>query len=88
MFTYYSQNYAGIIGTGLTTRMHFLALRGINITAWGTKLPLMAVLSSPVDCIGSCQILKAEVPTGEGQLGQFAQGPQAVGGPKHDKSLL
>ena len=33
---------------------------GINRTAWGTKLLLKVVLSSPVDCISSCQILKAQ----------------------------
>ena len=43
-----------------TTRIHFLAMRGINRIALGTKLLLTAVLSSPVDCISSCQILKAQ----------------------------
>ena len=31
-----------------------------NRTAWGTKLLLTAVMSSPVDCISLCQILKAQ----------------------------
>ena len=44
----------------LTKRMNFLALRGINRTAWGTKLLLTAILAHPVDCISSCQILKAQ----------------------------
>ena len=43
-----------------TTRMHFLAMRGINRTAWDTKLLLAAVSSSPVDCISLCQLLKAK----------------------------
>ena len=38
----------------------FLAQKGINRTAWVTKLLLTAVLSSPVDCISWCQILKAQ----------------------------
>ena len=37
-----------------------LALRGINRIALGTKLFLMAVLAHPVDCMSSCQILKAQ----------------------------
>ena len=40
--------------------MHFLPLRSINRTAWDTKLLLTAVLSSPVDCISLCQILRAK----------------------------
>ena len=43
-----------------TTRMHFLALRGINKTAWGTKLLLRAVLAHPVDCTSSGPILRAQ----------------------------
>ena len=43
-----------------TTRMHFSALRGINRTAWGTKLLLMAVLAYSVDCISLCHILKVQ----------------------------
>ena len=31
----------------LTTKMHFVALRGINRTAWSTKLLLIAVLAHP-----------------------------------------
>ena len=33
-----------------------MALRGINRTAWDTKLLLTAVLAHPVDSISSCQI--------------------------------
>ena len=40
--------------------MHFLALRGINRTALGTKLLLTVVFSSLVDYISSFQILKAQ----------------------------
>ena len=43
-----------------TTIIHFLALRGINRTAWGTKLLLTAVLAHPMDCSSSGPILKAE----------------------------
>ena len=39
--------------------MHFLALRGINRTVWGTKLLQTGVLAHPVDYISSCQIMKA-----------------------------
>ena len=41
-------------------RMDFLALRGINRTAWDAKLLLTAVLSSPVDRISLCQKLRAK----------------------------
>ena len=41
-------------------RIHFLALRGINRTAWGTKLLHTAVSASLVDCISLCHILKAQ----------------------------
>ena len=33
---------------------------GINRTAWGTKLFLMPVMASFVDCIGLCHTLKAQ----------------------------
>ena len=39
--------------------MHFLALRRINRTAWGTKLPPTVDLARPVYCISPCHILKA-----------------------------
>ena len=34
-----------------------MALEGINMIAWGTKLLLTAVLASLVDCISMCHIL-------------------------------
>ena len=43
-----------------TTRMHFSALRGINRTAWGTKLLLTAVLAPHLDCTSSGPIVKAQ----------------------------
>ena len=43
-----------------TTRVHFMVLGCINRTAWGTKLLLMAVRASLVDCISSCHLLKAQ----------------------------
>ena len=42
-----------------TTRVHFIALEGINRTAWGTRLLLTPVLASFVDCISLCHKLKA-----------------------------
>ena len=41
-------------------RIHFSALRGINRTAWGTKLLHTAILTSFVDCISLYHILKAQ----------------------------
>ena len=38
----------------------FLGPEGHYRTAWDTKLLLTAVLSSPVDCISLCQILRAK----------------------------
>ena len=38
---------------------HEGAFHGVNRTAWGTKLLLMAVWASLVDCISSCHLLKA-----------------------------
>ena len=43
-----------------TIRMHFSALRGINETAWGTKMLLAAVLGHHVDYASSGPILKAQ----------------------------
>ena len=43
-----------------TTRVHFMILRGINRTAWGTRLLLTPVLASFVDCVGLCHTLKAQ----------------------------
>ena len=43
-----------------TTRVHFMILGCVYRTALGTKLLLMAVLASPVDCISSCNFLKAQ----------------------------
>ena len=43
-----------------TMRMHFSALRGINRTAWGTRLLLSAVLALPMNCTSSGSILKAQ----------------------------
>ena len=43
-----------------TTRVHFMVLGGINRTAWGTRLLLMPVLASFVDCISLCHTLKAQ----------------------------
>ena len=37
-----------------------MVLGHVNRTAWGTKLLLMAVLASLVDCISSCRLLKAQ----------------------------
>ena len=37
-----------------------MVLRGINRTAWGTKLLLTPVLASFVDCVGLCHTLKAQ----------------------------
>ena len=36
-----------------------MALEGINGTAWGTKLLLIAVFASPVDSTSLCHIQKA-----------------------------
>ena len=43
-----------------TTRVHFMALEGINRTAWGTRLLLTAVLASLVDSTSLCPILRAQ----------------------------
>ena len=43
-----------------TARVHFMVLRGINRTAWGTRLLLTLVLASFVDCISLCHSLKAQ----------------------------
>ena len=43
-----------------TTRAHFMVMRGINRTAWGTKLLLTSVLASFVDCISLCHTLKSQ----------------------------
>ena len=43
-----------------TTRVHFMVLRGINGTAWGTRLLLTPVLAYFVDCISLCHKLKAQ----------------------------
>ena len=43
-----------------TTRVHFIALEGINRTAWGTRLLLTPVLASFVDWISLCHKLKAQ----------------------------
>ena len=43
-----------------TTRVHFMALEGINRTAWGTRLFLTAVLASLVDSTSLCPILRAQ----------------------------
>ena len=43
-----------------TTRVHFMALEGINRTAWGTRLLLTAVLASLVDSTSLCHILRAQ----------------------------
>ena len=40
--------------------MHYSTLRGINRTAWGTKLLLTTVLANPSDCISLCHIMKAQ----------------------------
>ena len=37
-----------------------MVLGHVNRIAWGTKLPLMAVLASLVDCTSSCHLLKAQ----------------------------
>ena len=37
-----------------------MVLRGINRTAWGTRLLLTPVLASFVDCISLCHTLKAQ----------------------------
>ena len=37
-----------------------MVLRGIDKTAWGTKLLLTPVLASFVDCISLCHTLKAQ----------------------------
>ena len=37
-----------------------MVLGCVNRTAWGTKLLLMAVLASLVDCISSCHLVKAQ----------------------------
>ena len=43
-----------------TMRVHFMVLGHVNRTAWDTKLLLMAVWASLVDCISSCHLLKAQ----------------------------
>ena len=43
-----------------TTRVHFMVLRGINRTAWGTRLLLTPVLASFVDCVSLSHTLKAQ----------------------------
>ena len=43
-----------------TTRVHFMALEGINRTAWGTRLLLTAVLASLLDSTSLCPILRAQ----------------------------
>ena len=43
-----------------TIRVHFMALEGINRTAWGTRLLLTAVLASLVDSTSLCPILRAQ----------------------------
>ena len=43
-----------------TTRVHFMALEGINRTAWGTRLLLTVVLASLVDSTSLCPILRAQ----------------------------
>ena len=43
-----------------TMRIHFSALRGLDRTAWGTKLLQTTVLAHPVDCTSSGPILKAQ----------------------------
>ena len=43
-----------------TTRVHFMALEGINRTAWGTRLLLTAVLASLVDSTSLCPMLRAQ----------------------------
>ena len=43
----------------LNHEVHFMVLKGINRTAWGTKLLYMAVWASLVDCISLYHILKA-----------------------------
>ena len=86
MFTYYSQNYAGIIGTGLTMTVHFMVLGHVNRTAWGTKLLLTAVLASLVDCISSCHdhLLKAQHCSFESELVLYP----AFGSPPSIDSIL
>ena len=42
------------------TRVHFMALEGINRTAWGTSLLLTAVLASLVDSTSLCPMLRAQ----------------------------
>ena len=43
-----------------TTKVHVMVLGRINRTAWGTKLLLMAVWASLVECTSSCHLLKAQ----------------------------
>ena len=43
-----------------TTKVHVMGLGRVNRTAWGTKLLLMAVWASLVDCTSSFHILKAQ----------------------------
>ena len=43
-----------------TTKVHFIALEGINRTAWGTRLLLTAVLASLVDSTSLCPMLRAQ----------------------------
>ena len=44
-----------------TTRVHFVALKGINRTAWGTRLLLLtAVLASLVDSTSLCPTPRAQ----------------------------
>ena len=43
-----------------TARVNFMVLGCINRTAWGTKLLLMTVWASLVDCISLCHLLKAQ----------------------------
>ena len=43
-----------------TTRVHFVALKGLNRTAWGTRLLLTAVLASLVDSTSLCPTPRAQ----------------------------
>ena len=43
-----------------TMRVHFMVLGCVNRTECGTKLLLMAVWASLVDCISSCHLLKVQ----------------------------
>ena len=43
-----------------TTRVHFMPLRDINKTAWGTKLILTAGLAYPVSCASLGRLLMAQ----------------------------